>query len=267
MRQYISFFKMSLIKGLQYRIAALAGISTQFFFGFIFILIFSAFYAHANTTPDISLHQLVQVIWLQQSFLFFIMLWYRDSDLYDMITSGNIAYELCRPTSLYNYWYARLLGQRLAGGLLRFLPILIVASLLPSPYNLVIPKNHQLIILFFITLLLGLILIIAQSLIIYISIFYTLSPTGSFLLFAVFGEFLGGATIPIPLMPKWLQVITYVLPFRYSSDLPFRIYAGHISVTEGIISVFVQVFWITTLIILGKLWMKHALKRVVIQGG
>lgn len=266
MKQYLSFFRMSMMKGLQYRIAALAGISTQFFFGFIFIMIFQAFYA-SGIEADITLTQLVQTVWLQQSFLLFIMLWYRDSELFKMIISGNIAYELCRPTNLYNYWYARLIGQRVSGVALRFLPILIVASLLPKPYNLILPDSFLTLMLFILTLILGLFLIIAISMFIYISVFYTLSPTGSTLIFAVFGEFLAGLTIPIPLMPKWLQIITYALPFRYTADLPFRIYAGHIGHTEAYYSIFMQVIWIVLLVGLGQLWMKQALKRVIVQGG
>lgn len=267
MKQYITFFRMSLMKGLQYRIAAIAGMSTQFFFGMLFIMIFEAFYKGSSQAQAISLEELVQVVWLQQSFLLFIMLWYRDAELYNMISTGNIAYELCRPTNLYNYWYARLIGQRISGALLRFLPILLIASLMPAPYNLTLPPDFMTFILFLITLILGLILIIAISMFIYISVFYTLSPTGSMLLFAVFGEFFAGLTIPIPLMPKTLQVITYCLPFRYTSDLPFRIYAGNIGTKEAVISIGVQVMWIVVTILLGKYWMQNALKRVVIQGG
>lgn len=267
MKQYITFFRMSLMKGLQYRIAAIAGMSTQLFFGLMFIMIFEAFYKGSTQAQGISLHELVQVVWLQQSFLLFIMLWYRDAELYNMISSGNIAYELCRPTNLYNYWYARLIGQRLSGALLRFLPILIIASFLPAPYNLSLPPSIFTFILFVITLFLGLILMIAISMFIYISVFYTLSPTGSLLLFAVFGEFFAGLTIPIPLMPKALQIITYALPFRYTSDLPFRIYAGNIGTQEALISIGVQLVWIALSVSVGKLWLKNALKRVVIQGG
>lgn len=267
MKQYFTFFRMSLMKGFQYRIAAIAGMGTQLFFGFLFIMIFEAFYLNSNSIQPISLNQLIQVVWLQQSFLLFIMLWMRDTDLFNMITSGNIAYELCRPTHLYTYWYSKLLGQRLSGSLLRFLPIILVASLLPKPYNLTFPPDLITFLLFLITLILGLILIVSLSMLIYISIFYTLSPTGSFLLFAVFGEFFAGLTIPVPLMPTWLKTIAYCLPFRYTSDLPFRIYAGNISLNESIISIFVQIFWILLLITFGKWWMTNALKRVVVQGG
>ena len=44
MKKYISYFKLKVKNGLQYRAAALAGISTQIFFGFMYISIYVAFY-------------------------------------------------------------------------------------------------------------------------------------------------------------------------------------------------------------------------------
>lgn len=267
MRTYYSLFKMRLLKGLQYRVAAIAGVSTQFFWGFMYIMIYEAFYSSTSTPQPISLRELIQVVWLQQSFLVLIMLWYRDNELINLITSGNIAYELCRPIDFYNFWYAKLIAQRLSGALLRCFPIIIVASLLPYPYNFSLPPSFISFVLFLITLTLGLILVVAISMLIYISIFYTMSGTGSLLIFGVFGEFLSGLVIPIPLMPEGLKKVVYMLPFRYTSDLPFRIYAGNIGVHEALIGILIQFFWIFILICLGKLWMKKALRRVVIQGG
>ena len=41
MKGYLSYFKLKFILGLQYRSAALAGILTQFFFGFIYVFVFT----------------------------------------------------------------------------------------------------------------------------------------------------------------------------------------------------------------------------------
>lgn len=267
MRAYFSLFKMRLLLGLQYRVAALAGIATQFFWGFMYIMIFEAFYSSTSVVQPISFSELIKVLWLQQSFLVFIMLWYRDTELIDLIISGNIAYELTRPTNLYNFWYAKLIAQRLSGALLRCFPILIVAFLLPYPYKFSLPQSLAVFILFFITLVLGLLLIVSISMLIYISIFYTMSGVGSLLIFGVLGEFLSGLVIPVPLMPETLKKIVYVLPFRYTSDLPFRIYAGNISLKEGLFSIVIQLVWLALIIFLGKAWMKKALKRIVVQGG
>jgi ABC-2 type transport system permease protein len=267
MKAYYSLFKMRLLKGLQYRVAAIAGVSTQFFWGFMYVMIYEAFYKSSTVVQPISFRELIQVLWLQQGFLVFIMLWFRDNELINLITSGNIAYELCRPTNLYSFWYAKLIAQRLSGALLRCFPILIVAFLLPYPYNFSLPPSFTAFILFAITLTLGLILIVAISMIMYISIFYTMSGIGSLLIFGVFGEFLSGLIIPVPLMPEALKKLVYILPFRYSSDLPFRVYAGNIGTKEALLSIGVQFLWICLIVVLGRLWMSKSLKRIIVQGG
>lgn len=274
MKAYFSIFRVRLLIGLQYRAAALAGVATQFFWGFIYIMIFQAFYASIGTDSSfmgkaipISFRQMVDYIWLQQSFLVFIMLWYRDTELFGLITNGNIAYELCRPFSLYNFWYSKLIAQRISGAILRCLPILLLAFALPKAYRLGLPDSLETLILFIITLLLGLLVVVAISMLIYISVFYTMSPAGSMLIIAALGEFFAGLVIPIPLMPLWLRNIAYVLPFRLSTDLPFRIYSGSIQHQEALWSIGVQLLWLTILIFIGKYFMKQALAKVTVQGG
>ncbi|ERJ13196.1 ABC transporter permease [Haloplasma contractile] len=267
MRVYISLFKMRLLRGLQYRVSALAGVSTQFFWGFMYVMIYAAFYTTNKGTQPIEFRELIQVIWLQQAFLAFVMYWFRDGEIINQIIKGDIAYELCRPVQLYKFWFSRLIAGRLSSALLRCIPILIVASLLPAPYNFRLPKDLLSFLLFLTTLILGLVLIVIISMLIYISMFYTLSPVGSLLMFGILGEFLGGMTLPVPLMPESLKTIVYILPFRYVGDLPFRIYAGHIGHLEAIISIGIQITWITVLYFLGNLWLNKSLKRIVVQGG
>ena len=64
MRPYVSVLKLRLLNGLQYRTAALAGIATQFFWGFIIIMVFQAFYSHSNTNPPMTLEEVVAYVWL-----------------------------------------------------------------------------------------------------------------------------------------------------------------------------------------------------------
>lgn len=267
MNPYISVLRLRLLNGMQYRTAAFAGVATQFFWGFMYIMIFEAFYEHAVQSPPITLPELVTYLWLQQSFLAFIMLWFRDNELFDLIISGNIAYELCRPCDIYGFWYAKLLAQRLSSAILRCFPILLVAFILPQPYRMTIPPNLLTFFLFLTSMILGLLVLVSISMFIYISVFYTMSPVGSLLMFGIVGEFFAGLTIPIPLMPEWLQEIAYLLPFRLTADFPFRVYSGHIPQHEAIEGILIQIIWLSVLILLGKLAFKQSLKRVVVQGG
>ncbi|MCP8967114.1 ABC transporter permease [Ectobacillus ponti] len=267
MNTYYAVLKLRLQTGLQYRTAAWAGVATQFFWGLIYIMLFQAFYSGAAGKQPISLEQLTTYVWLQQAFLAFIMLWFRDNELFDLITSGNIAYELCRPADLYSFWYAKLLAQRLSAALLRFAPILLIAFWLPTPYGLSLPPGPWQGGLFVLALLIGLLLLVAISMFIYISVFITMSPIGSLLIFAITGEFLSGMIVPLPLMPDWLQRILYVLPFRLTVDFPFRVYSGHIPTQEALWGIVQQIAWLLVLIWLGKKTMRSVLRRVVVQGG
>jgi ABC-2 type transport system permease protein len=267
MNAYISVWKLRFINGLQYRAAALAGMATQLFFGLIFIMIFVAFYSQSTVQPPISLKDLVAYVWLQQIFLAFIMLWFRDNEIFQLITSGNIAYELCRPCGIYPFWYAKLLAQRISSAILRCFPILIVVFVLPQPYRMSLPPSLAALVLFIVTLVLGLLVIVAISMLIYISVFWTMSPTGSILMIGVAGEFFAGMVIPVPLMPIWLQKVAYLLPFRWTADFPFRVYSGQIGQFEALWGVLVQLLWLVILIGVGIWSLRKALRQVVVQGG
>jgi ABC-2 type transport system permease protein len=195
------------------------------------------------------------------------MLWFRDNELFQLITTGNIAYELCRPSEIYDFWYAKLLAQRLASAMLRSFPILVVAFLLPYPYRISLPPDLSTLFIFMATLIIGLLILVSISMLIYISVFITMSPVGSLLIFGVAGEFFAGMVIPIPLMPSWLQNIVKLLPFHLTADFPFRVYSGHIPKDEALTGILIQIIWLVMLVILGKFAMKKALRRVVVQGG
>ena len=103
---HLSYFRMQLIKGLQYRTAAWAGIFPQFFWGFMQIQLYRALYiAHESTFP-MAFSGLVSYIWLRQAFLALLNTWSYEYELFDMILSGNVALELCRPVGLYGMFIA-----------------------------------------------------------------------------------------------------------------------------------------------------------------
>ena len=267
MRGYLAVFRLRVLSGLQYRTAALAGVMTQFFWGAITIMVLEAFYASTNQSPPISWEQVVAYVWLRQAFLFFIVLWIRDSDMAESIVSGQVAYELARPYNLYDYWFAKGLAYRLAAGALRSFPIIVAALLLPAPYGLHLPSDSTSALLFACSLGLALLISVAITMIMYVTIFVTMTPTGSVAFFAGISDFLAGGIVPLPLMPSWLQAIAYRLPFYTTQDTPFRIYSGHLSSTQALPSIVNQFAWLVGLVLLGRLLLSRALSRATVQGG
>ncbi len=267
MRAYTSYFKLRFINGFQYRTAAIAGIGTQFFWGFIYIMIYQAFYLDSTSKMPISFQEMVNYTWLQQAFLVFFMLWIRDNELLELIKSGNISYELCRPHEIYPFWLAKIIAQRLSGAILRFFPIIIVAVLMPHPYKLTLPKSPMAFLLFVIALIFGLLITSTISLITHLVTFLTIEATGIMNIIFVISDLLSGNIVPIPFMPDFFKTICYLLPFRLCSDLPFRTYSGNIDIREASFSILLQIFWILILVFMGNSLIKIITKKIVVQGG
>ena len=157
-----------------------------------------------------------------------------------MIKSGNIAYELCRPQDLYFMWASKILGERLSQTALRFLPVIIVSIILPSPYNLSLTTNISVILLFILSMILSSILMTSLVLLYHVICLFTLDEKGIVNIFMVMSDVLSGLVIPIPFFPKYLQNISNILPFRYIGDFPFRLYVGNISINEGLTGILIQ---------------------------
>ena len=68
-KKYLTYFRMRFIGGLQYRTAALAGIATQFAWGFLNILLFKALYETNPAVVPMDFQDLCAYIWLRQAFL------------------------------------------------------------------------------------------------------------------------------------------------------------------------------------------------------
>ena len=87
MRGYVSYFKLRCLTNLQYRAAAIAGISTQFFFGLVFILVYLAFYeSNTYSVVPMELSNLVSYMWLQQAFYSLVYPYERDQELINIGT-------------------------------------------------------------------------------------------------------------------------------------------------------------------------------------
>ena len=266
-KQYISFFRIRFTNGLQYRIAAYAGISTQFAWGTMNILMFRAFYRADALAFPMDFSQFASYIWLQQALLAMFALWFWEMDIFNAITSGNIAYELVRPVDIYNMWFIRNAALRLSRVVLRCLPILIVAAILPEPYNMSLPDNILNFGIFILAMILGFLVAVAYCMLFYALSFYVINSSGVRLLAAAIVEFLAGGIIPLPFFPKNILAVLELLPFASMQHTPFWIYTGYLSGKDALFKICLQIFWFIILFLFGRFLIKNALKKVIVQGG
>ena len=265
MKSYFGLFKMTFKGEVQYRAKALSGICTQLFWGLMYIYLYTAFMG-GKVIEGFSIPQMVTYIWLGQAFfsMRFILL---PNKCATEITNGNVCYKFVRPVDIYNQWFFEHFGQRLSATILRFFPIILITFLLPSSIGLTLPVSFTAFLLFLISLLIGCLMSVALSMLGVYLTFKTLSPKGSITIVNSITMLLGGMCIPLPLMPIAIQNVLMWLPFRYVSDLPFRIYIGNIPTMDALVQIGIALSWLIILIIIGKLLLKRALKNTIIQGG
>ena len=265
-KKYLALFRVRFQNEMQYRVAALAGVCTQFVWGFMEILLFRAFYAGGSEMP-MTFSQLVTYEWLQQAFLALFMLWFWDKDIIEAITGGNIAYELARPMDLYNMWFTRVAAQRMARALLRCLPSLLVAFLLPEPYRMSLPVSFGAFLLFVVSTALGLCVVAALTMLVYALTFFTMSASGVRIFAASIAELLSGAVVPLPFFPEKWRLLAELSPFAAVQNLPLRLYSGNLAGDEALFYLGMQVFWLVALVLLGRILLRRMRRRLVVQGG
>ena len=267
MNTYFAIFRIRFINALQYRAAAAAGIATQFAFGFMFILAFAAFYKVGPDAFPMEFSQTVSYIWMQQAFMALFFTWFWENDIAASIMEGSIAYEMVRPADLYSRWFCQAAANRLARAVLRCSPILVVAFVLPKPYRMSLPPDMPQFALFIISLALALGVVVAFSMLIVVTAFYTITSLGTRFMMMIIGDFLAGALIPLPFFPGTIRRIVELLPFASMSNMPLRIFSGDITGVDATNGIMLQVFWVFALVITGRILMNRALSKVIVQGG
>lgn len=267
MKKYISYFRMWLVMGLQYRAAAFGGVVTQFFWGFMEIAAMHAFHESDPSAYPMTMEATCSYIWFQQAFIAMLSARVFDGEILDSVRSGNIAYELCRPVRIYDLWFSRSTASRLSKAALRCIPILLVAVFLPRSYRLGAPANPVQFLFFLLTLALAVLVSVSYIMLIYISGLYTIASDGFRRICSSLMDFLTGGYIPLPFFPAKIRMVMELLPFASMQNVPLRIYSGDLAGAAMYRAMALQVFWLVIMVAVGRALCRNAERKLMIQGG
>ena len=263
MKAYLTVFRMRLRMELQYRGAMLGGILCQMFFGIVLVALYRALYA--GKPQPLPIEHVTTYVWLQQAFFRMLLSW--DPDLLDKIRSGSISYDLCRPVDMYWFYYARIAAQKMTGSLMRGIPMLVFAALLPKGWGIAPPASAQGFLLGLGALVLGLFCMCALENITMGLTMRTLDPRGVQVVMNLLMITFSGNLLPLTLFPdSWQHVITR-LPYAQLLDAPIRLYTGGYdpSAAPGIL--LGQAIW-TVLLAAAGIWLWNTnRKHLIVQGG
>ena len=270
MRAYAAVIDARFRTLMQYRAAAIAGVFTQLFFGFVLVMVYEAFYRSSDAPKPMTFGQVATYVWLGQALLAMLP-WNVDTEIRTMVRNGAVAYELCRPVDLYGLWYARAVAQRTAPTLLRVVPMVIIAAwILPlvglDDWRLHAPAPGA-VVPFVLALGLAVALSCAITTLITVSLLWTIAGEGVVAMAATVVAFGSGMIVPLPLFPGWLQQILGYLPFAGVVDLPFRVYNGDIPTSDVWFVLVRQLAWTLLLVGIGRWVLARGMRRIVVQGG
>lgn len=263
MRGYLALTAARFRVLLQYRAAAIAGITTQIFWGLIRMMIFTAFYDSSTRPQPMNRADMITYVWLGQAMLG-LLPWNFDADVRNMLKSGAVAYELVRPLDLYGHWYCRALAQRIAPTLMRSLPIFVIAMLC---FGMHAPPSVPSGLCWLLTTLGATLLNTAFMTLITLTMFWTISGEGAQRLAPFLVYAFSGMLLPLSFWPDGLQPLIHFLPFRGMVDVPFRVYLGQIPPAQALAEFGIQLLWTVVLVLGGRVLLLCGTRRLVIQGG
>ena len=97
--------------------------------------------------------------------------------------------------------------------------------------------------------------------------FWTTRGAGIFDLYMTSELLLSGRLVPLPLMPDWVQTVSWFLPFQWAFFFPIESLVGDLSDAELLRGLGAQILWILIGLTIFRVAWKHAIKRYSAVGG
>jgi ABC-2 type transport system permease protein len=242
--------------------ATAAGAFTNTIFGFLQAYILLAVYRHRSDIGGFDAADAVTYVWLVQSMLMtvYIFSWW---ELAWRIRDGSIATDLLRPLDPQRYWLAHDLGRAPYHLLFRGLPPFILGALVfdlhyPSPLDA---------LAFVVSLLLAVVISFGFRFIYNSVAFWLLDFRGVVTLSTTIVVFFSGMAIPLRFMPHALRELCYALPFGSVIQTPVDVWLGKRAGAALVGVLALQAFWAIALLGMGRLVLRRATRKVVVQGG
>lgn len=262
MRKYIYEMHLAFKSKLVYRFDLIIGIIATFLQVVIYISIWKALYANNTIIDDISFEMVTTNFILGLA----VVNAYNFSDLtiQNKLKDGSIANEFLRPVDFKKVLLARNLGNILFKLLTNFLPALILSLIC---FRIYLQTNPVYILLFVLSLILGVITYWCISMIVQLCAFWIWNVWSISTIKNVLISVFSGALIPLWFLPQTLRKLIEYTPFYSIYYGPLEIYLGNKSGLDILYSFIIQIGWIGMLLCIINIMWYFGKKRVIVQGG
>ena len=247
-----------------YRLALLAGMTTNSVFGLIRASILLAAVASAGAAiGGYDGPMAVAFVWWGQALLGTVNLW-GFHEVKERVRSGDIAVDFLRPVNPQLAYLASDLGRAGVNAVGRGIPALLIGALL---FDLAWPPSALSWAVGVASIVLAVVVAFSGSFIINLLAFWLVEVRGVQLVWMILAGFFCGLYLPVPWFPGWLQTIAQWSPFPSMLQIPLDILSGRVVDAEIWSAVGSQLFWAAALLVAGQVVLRAGRRRLEVQGG
>ncbi|HSU73658.1 MAG TPA: ABC-2 family transporter protein [Terrabacter sp.] len=247
-----------------YRLALLAGMTTNSVFGFIRASVLLAALASAGSSiGGYDAPTAVAFVWWGQALLGTVNLW-GFAEVKDRVRTGDIAVDFLRPVNPQLTYLASDLGRAGINFIGRGVPAFLLGALL---FDMAWPPSAASWAAGAVSVVLAVTVAFSGNFVINLLAFWLVEIRGISLLWMITGGLLCGLYLPVPWFPDWLRTVATWSPFPSMLQNPIDILAGRVVGTDIVSAVAVQVFWAVVLLAVGQVVLRAGRRRLEVQGG
>ncbi|HMI94700.1 MAG TPA: ABC-2 family transporter protein [Polyangiales bacterium] len=243
-----------------YRLAALAGMSTNLVFGFMRCAVLLTVFDGAARVAGYDPSAAVTFVWVGQALIDIVLAW-GSTQFGERVRSGDIAIDLVRPWDLQLALLADDLGRVGFSLLVRFVPPMLVGA---AFFDLRLPGGPVGWAAFAVAVPLAALVGFAMRFLLNLTAFWLLDWRGVFGLYIIASGLLAGLIVPIGLFPRWAEIAVWCTPFPAMLQVP-----ADLLVERGnpLLLLAHQLGWAIVLLWLGRVVLRRAERVLVVQGG
>lgn len=262
MRKYLAYIRCGFLEGCAYRSTFITGMLANFIQAIVLYYVWKSIFAYQEVVNGYTweiMRQYVFVAFLCNS----VFSMGFEMSIAERIVKGDIILDLLKPLSYRGMLFFRMLGT--AG--MEFAATFLLVGCIYLAVNGTQYLNVIRIILFLISLILGMGVKFCIQYIFSLMCFYTDNSYGVTKAREILTNFFSGALIPLAMFPGILKEIVNYLPFQRIIYTPCCIFIGTFSIRDSVINILLQFIWILLLSLIGTVLGKKAFGVISMYGG